>query len=299
MKRSSLLWVFSLFSLVSLLPLPGSSYARTWLVRQDGSGDCTTIQACVDSTSEGDSVLVGPGTYAEHVKMPPSGIRGVIVVSDLGPAVTVIRAPTYDGPVVCVFLDSVLSGFTLRGGRNIYGPWGAGGAYVAGTGTLRNCLVVDNRCEGIDSPGYGAVYVTGSGTIEGNTIVSNGYWVVAGGIYCGGYFNGQIVRNVVALNADGYGIYCEQFTNPTFSCNDVWGNPGGEYGGACGDPTGTNGNISVDPLFCDFENGDYRLGCDSPCLNAPGCGQVGALGAGCGPTAVRETTWGRFKALFR
>jgi hypothetical protein len=39
--------------------------ARTWLVRQDESGDFTAIQPCIDSAGDGDTVLVGPGAYME------------------------------------------------------------------------------------------------------------------------------------------------------------------------------------------------------------------------------------------
>ena len=55
------------------------------------------------------------------------------------------------------------------------------------------------------------------------------------------------------------------------------------------DQTGSNGNISEDPLFCDALEGDYRLRLDSPCTaaNSPeGCGLIGALPVGCGITNV-------------
>jgi hypothetical protein len=154
-------------------------------------------------------------------------------------------------------------------------------------------LVINNDFRPMDTPGEaGGVKVVESGVVEGNTIVSNGYIVIAGGIYCTSGFTGQIVGNIVALNTSGVGIYCEPGANPTFVCNDVWRNKSGEYGGACGDPTGLNGNISVDPFFCDAQHGDYRLRADSPCANAPGCGRMGAFGVACGPTSVRETTCG-------
>lgn len=295
MKRSSLLWVFSLFSLVSLLPLPGSSYARTWLVRQDGSGDCTTIQACCDSAGWYDTVLVGPGVYNERVDVPFCYGR---LSSEGGPSVTVISPPTSVVPAVEMGCANVVEGFTLR-----CQGWGigamAGGAVVYG-GTLRNCVIVNCTSAGFECPGDGAgIAAIGNAVIEGNTIVANGHCVLGGGIFCASNFTGRIERNIIALNTSGYGIYCYAGANPTFICNDVWGNAEGEYGGSCGDPTGTNGNISADPLFCDFEDGDYRLRCDSPCLNAAGCGRIGALDAGCGPTAVTETTWGRVKVLFR
>ena len=282
--------------LCSVLLTPLTATARTWHVRQDGSGDCTTIQACCDSAGWYDTVLVAPGTYPEHVSLDKS----LVLISDAGPSVTTIVAPSITHPVLRMYYGgTVADGFTVRDALCLIGWPNVGGVYVGG-GTLRNCLVVNNHAMGIDSPGdAGGVQVAGGGAIEGNTIVSNGNWVTAGGIYCLSNFNGQIVRNIVAMNNWGFGIYCEAGANPAFLCNNVWGNHEGEYGGACGNPTGVNGNISVDPLFCDRQNGDYRLCAGSPCINAPGCGQMGAFGVGCGPTAVTPTTWGRIKALYR
>ena len=297
---------FTLLALIwTLMLLPQAADARTWLVRQDGSGDCTTIQACCDSAGWGDTVLVAPGTYAEHVDME----EPLVLVSDEGPLATIIAAPSTFASVVIMRRPGVVDGFTIRDGHLSVGWTGVGGVYLL-SGTLRNCLIVHNTASGIDTPEKaGGVFACGNAVIEGNTIVSNGYFVIAGGIYCRSDYVGQIVRNIVALNTDGYGIYCEPGATPTFICNNVWGNDEGEYAGACSDQTGLNGNISLDPLFCDpylgdywdFDDGDYTLHADSPCLAAPGCGLMGALGQGCPATSVEErsTSWGRIKVLFR
>jgi hypothetical protein len=56
------------------------------------------------------------------------------------------------------------------------------------------------------------------------------------------------------------------------------------------DPTGTNGNISLDPRFCDYESRDFHLAADSPCAPFtppnPECGLIGAWPVGCAATAV-------------
>jgi len=83
-------------------------------------------------------------------------------------------------------------------------------------------------------------------------------------------------------------------------CNDAWANTGGNYVG-CPDPTGTSGNIALDPRLCDPEHDNFSLGSDSPCAaeNNPACGQIGRYPVGCGPSAASATTWGALKSRFR
>ena len=38
-----------------------------YLVKKDGTGDYTTIQAAVTAASSGDSIVVYPGTYNENI----------------------------------------------------------------------------------------------------------------------------------------------------------------------------------------------------------------------------------------
>ncbi len=277
----------------AVLLVPAGSDARTWLVRQDGTGDCTAIQACCNSAGYGDTVLVAAGVYNEKVAL----YYGIKLFSEDGPSVTVITPPSIDVPAVLMSSPSVVDGFTVRG-KGI-GMGYVGGVQISG-GTLRNCVIVNCTAQGIDNSGAaGGIYAGGSAVIEANTIVNNGHWVTAGGIYCAGTFKGRIEHNIIALNT-GYGVYCEFPSYPTLVCNDVWGNAGGNYGGGwCGDFTGYNGNVSVDPLFCDSAHSDYRLRGDSPCVNAAGCGRIGVFGAACGPTGVTAVTWGRVKVLFR
>jgi hypothetical protein len=89
------------------------------------------------------------------------------------------------------------------------------------------------------------------------------------------------------------------------SCSDSYGNAAGDWTDWCVEAqAGLNGNFSADPLFCDGENGDLTLDGDSPCLpdhhpEGYPCGLIGALGAGCGATAVEPVTWGTVKTRFR
>jgi hypothetical protein len=110
------------------------------------------------------------------------------------------------------------------------------------------------------------------------------------------------IKNTIAAFNGNAGIRCFN-ADLEIVCTDLFGGP---Y--EWNDPdclTGQediNGNFSLDPLFCDREERDYRLRSDSPC--APGnnaeCGLVGAWPVGCSPpTATAPATWGRIKRLFR
>ncbi|MCX6832929.1 MAG: right-handed parallel beta-helix repeat-containing protein [candidate division Zixibacteria bacterium] len=92
------------------------------------------------------------------------------------------------------------------------------------------------------------------------------------------------VQNTLIANNGGVGfVYEAKDSNMlVFSCNDVFDNQQGDYLGIS-DQTGINGNIALDPRFCDTANGNFQILQSSPC--APGnnsCGVlIGALGIGC------------------
>lgn len=132
------------------------------------------------------------------------------------------------------------------------------------------------------------------GVIASNTVVSNS-WVGINAMSCETY------NNLSVGNQMGIGTcYVE-----TIVCNNSWGNVDWDYYPGC-DSCGMNGNICVNPLFCDPENGDYSIADESPCApgNSGGCGLIGALDVGCVftsvPIARRDTTsWGTIKKMFR
>ena len=50
---------------VCVLSSPTCVLGRTWYVKPDQTGDAPTIQAAIDSSGTGDTVLVAPGTYTQ------------------------------------------------------------------------------------------------------------------------------------------------------------------------------------------------------------------------------------------
>ena len=53
-------------ALISLF-LTSTALATTWTVDDDGKADFDNIQAAVDASSDGDEIVVMPGTYTGRV----------------------------------------------------------------------------------------------------------------------------------------------------------------------------------------------------------------------------------------
>jgi len=87
------------------------------------------------------------------------------------------------------------------------------------------------------------------------------------------------ISNNIACSNGGPGLVVvqEEESYPTLSCNDWFANDGGATVGIA--PAATD--LAVEPEFCDLAGNDVQLMSDSPLLDAPGCGLIGALGKGC------------------
>ena len=140
---------------VLLLVMATLASAATVTVGPGADYDLGTIQAGIDASVEGDTVLVAPG---EYVITEPITFRGkaITVKSGSGPDQTTIRMGTptdTERGTVVVFensetVASVLDGFTVTGGKGIFiqGVWGGGGIlFIASSGTLNNCVIMQNR----------------------------------------------------------------------------------------------------------------------------------------------------------
>ncbi|MCP4293493.1 MAG: T9SS type A sorting domain-containing protein [bacterium] len=70
--------------------------------------------------------------------------------------------------------------------------------------------------------------------------------------------------------------------------SDVYGHGQGDYTGPVAGQLGNNGNISLDPLYCDEGAGDFTLRGDSPCAaaSAPNGVRMGNQPVGCNSPAI-------------
>jgi hypothetical protein len=191
-------------------------------------------------------------------------------------------------------LDNVIS----NNGMGSYGSFKLGGGiYREGTGTLivkrniikgndvadgqgggvwmmngSNALFVQNIITGNRATAGGGLYWSAPGPIlVNNTIVDNDGASMGSGIYANG-FNAQteLTNNIIVARPGQAGLYCTTFSgqNPSIiRFNNIFSAGGMAYGGRCPDMTGTNGNISADPMFTAPTQGDYHLQFGSPSID--------------------------------
>src|SRR5215472_4758524 len=169
--------------------------------------DQPTIQAGINAASDGDTVLVAPGTYRENITF--SG-KAITVKSSNGANVTIIDGGQ-NGAVV-TFQNgetsaSILQGFTVQNGNYTSGVGEGGGISVEGSSpTIKNNRITNNKaCEG---NGIGVGF--GSPIIQANTITNNSNASCGGiggaGIGLRGASSASIIGNTISNNsADSYG----------------------------------------------------------------------------------------------
>jgi hypothetical protein len=114
------------------------------------------------------------------------------------------------------------------------------------------------------SPSYG----TAGSVIVSNTVVDNG-GTQASALFAGGFdSSAQIADNLFVDSSGLTAVYCDNTAAPpTFSSNDAYSS-GASWAGGCAAETGTNGNISADPLFVKASANNYRILGGSPAIDA-------------------------------
>lgn len=174
-------------ALVTLAVVSPDALAADLRVDPSGAGDFVDIQDAIDAASDGDRVLVEPGTY-------PGGInlrgKDIVLISTSGPMVTVIDSmDTPDESTILAISgepsSATVSGFTLTGGHGTPNQWLIGNAWSgAGVYIRESALTIDDcffrrnlaRHSG-QSIGGGVVVIDGEATITNSNFAGNlGYY---------------------------------------------------------------------------------------------------------------------------
>jgi hypothetical protein len=271
----------------------------------DVPDDYETIQEGIDASTDGDTVLVQPGTYAENVNFNGHNMVLGSLFLTTGDT-TYIPLTIIDGnsagPVVTFAngedTSAVITGFTIRNGSSAAGggiyctgagpiisynlimdnnsPWFGGGIYceAVSPAVIRNNVITGNSADW----GGGGLYVDASEPLlKQNVIVHNSTVAYGGGLLCVNYGNPEIVNCVFSENGAGYGgaMSCQFTSYPILNNTIMWADSalmlGQElFSDDASSPTFTycdiqdtyrpgEGNVDIDPLFRDPENGDFHL----------------------------------------
>ena len=207
------------------------------------------IQEAIDYAVDGETVIVLAGSYIGdgNCDLDFKG-KAITLRSQNGPSECIIECEGSGRGFIFQSgegQDSVLKGFTITGGEADRG----GGIYCmnGSNPTITNCTFRGNSA-------YGSLgrlpkaYGGGICCQSSNPIITN----------C--TFHGNLAVD------QGGSIYCED-SSPTLTNCIFWGNTPDEIYGDNAEVTYSNvqggfggeGNMDVDPLFADPENGDYHL----------------------------------------
>jgi len=171
----------------------------------------------------------------------------------------------YGGGVYLMYSSTSIAHCTVTGNSASY----AGGGFylMRSSAILASNAVVGNTAQ----TGAGAYLGASWATVANNSIVGNKSTGNGGGL-CLSSSDATITGTIVAFNSSG--VYKSGTLTPTLRANCVFGNTSYNYSGIT-DPTGTNGNISANPLFVQNPDpntpgaiGDLHLQAGSPCINA-------------------------------
>ncbi len=170
-----------------------------------------------------------------------------------------------------------LDGCLFRGNT---APVSGGAVFLGGVeAVLRDCVFQDN----VSLRGGAVRCHYSTPELIGCTFAGNRATVSGGALYLGTSSGAVLDRCLVAFSAQGASIGAVAGAQVSLTCCDLFGNTGGDWVAFIADQLGQNGNLSVDPLFCDLGAGDLQLDAASACAaaNNPPCGQIGALSVGC------------------
>ena len=264
---------------------------RNWAVNvtvldgnQAGSVVTAPLGATATTRIDGFTIRNGGGTPQSGGSPDGGGISCSASSPTIANNTITSNSAASGGGIFCQESSPAIIGNTIRGnsgggGAGIYCAWYAAPTILCntisgntshGTGGGIGCnssspTIAGNIIIGNDgAAGGGGIFCTSSSpTILNNTIAGNSA-IAGGGIRCSGS-SPAIANTIIAFNSSG--IYASSGSALSLHSNCVYGNLSSNYSGLA-DPTGSNGNVSVDPRLAPLQYGNAHLQPDSPCVDA-------------------------------
>jgi len=194
-----------------------------------------------------------------------NGNGGSILIENASPTITncIFENNTatdlfYSGGAILLYLSNSLISDCIF--NNNTALKGGGLTLLESNCTISDCLIKNNTA---NSEGGGGFFSYGGNpNITGCTIVFND-----GGNWGGGIFvrdGASTIENCIIYGnfaTNGSGVWCE-LSPVTITCSNIYNNI------VEGTEAFISNSISLDPLFCDEANNDYRIKLNSPCRPA-------------------------------
>jgi hypothetical protein len=217
------------FIAMGMLVIAGVAMSATWRVTYDPGSTVDRIGQIVRQAASGDSIVVGPGTYYEHIDLKG---KALALLSTDGPSATVLDGSSspavgshgsivYSGPFGNGAV--VLSGFTLQ-----HGTGGSNEVEYAAGGAI--CLWNPTWAEG------GHVEISNC-VVKDNSVPPSGYFKRGGGIYSDNLATTAIAQCSFSRNQASFGsggslcLVMGQHTieNCNFVVEEMWGRGAAAY----------------------------------------------------------------------
>ncbi|MGI4789571.1 MAG: Ig-like domain repeat protein [Janthinobacterium lividum] len=260
----------------------------------------TTIQAAINASVNGDTVLIADGTYTGPGDVDLDfGGKNITVTSQNGATRTIIDCQGSSSASHRGFYlhsgetSAIISGLTIQNGYEIGNNQGGGINVITSGITIQGCVLKNNTSGyggGIWEGNYNSTFAVINCVFVGNKAISNVNGLQFG--YGGGLYNDTSVGTIRVINCTftgnsatggGGGMYNSSGSGSTIlDTNDLlYGDSGGELatsgsgdtisfcdiqGGYTGSGNVT-GNINADPKIAN-PPADLHLQPGSPCLNA-------------------------------
>ena len=249
--------------------------------------DQPTIQEGIDASTQGDTVLVQPGTYYENLNFNGKAITlGSLFYTTQD--TSYISQTIIDGnqnDIVVTFNSgedstSVLTGFTIING-NAYYPYGGGGIYCnSSSPCLLNVTITDNSAEYYG----GGIYCNSSNPSLTNVTITDNQAKYGGGIYCK-LSNSSLTNVTITGNSAEYsggGIYCSLYSTISLTNVTITDNSSKIGGGVCcyySNPSFTNVMLA-DNSAENYGGGIYCESSNPSFTNVKIANNVALLGGG-------------------